>query len=72
MKNIKNIQLFEHDLLDDVMLYKNMTNIVYQHYVQKPHTIGLPIGRPNKHIASFTYNNNTTFFDKLCNFFSID
>jgi hypothetical protein len=63
-KRLKNIQLFEHELLDDVILYKNIKNIVYQHCVEKPIIIGLPVGRPNKRIASFTYNNNTIFFDK--------
>jgi hypothetical protein len=71
-KRLKNIQLFEDDLLDDVMLHKNITNIVYHHYVEKPHIIGLPSGRPNKRVSSFTYNTNATFFDKLCNFVSID
>ncbi len=47
------------------MVHKNIKNIVYQHYVEKPHIIGLPIGRPNKRIASFTYNSKTTFFDRL-------
>jgi hypothetical protein len=55
-KGLKNIQLFEHELVVDGMLYKNITNIVYQHYVEKPHIVGLPTGRPNKRIASFTYN----------------
>ncbi len=71
-KRLKNIQLFEHDLVNDVLVHKNITNLVYQHYVVKPHIIGLPIGSPNNRIASFTYNSNTTYFDKLCNFVSLD
>jgi hypothetical protein len=49
-------------------LNKNIINNVYQHYMEKSYIVGLPVGRPNKWIASFTHNNNATFFDMLCDF----
>lgn len=71
-KRIKNIQIYEQELIDCAALNKHIINNLYHHYVEKSQIIGLPSGRPNKRITSFTYNNNTIFLDKLYHFISTD
>ncbi|CAF1277970.1 unnamed protein product [Rotaria magnacalcarata] len=68
LKRMKHIQLYEQDLLDCFISYKNIKNDVHQHYNDKPNIIGLPIGRPNKRIIFLAQIDSSTFFDKLCNF----
>ncbi len=65
---MKNIQVFEQEFVVCAISNKNIINNVYHHYVEKSHIVGLPAGRPNKRITSFTHNNNMTIFDMLCNF----
>ena len=67
-KKMKSIQVFEQEMLECVLLNKNTINDVQRHYFEKSYIKGPPNGRPNKRIVSFTQNNNTTFFDKICDF----
>ncbi|CAM2708417.1 unnamed protein product [Rotaria socialis] len=67
-KRLKNIQSHEEELLNCYLLYKKVINDLSVHYKIKPFIPSLPIGRPNKRIIKLTEMDNTTYFDKLCNF----
>ena len=68
IKRLKNIQAYEHDLVEQVLWDKNMSNILHQHYHVKPFLRGMPRGRPNKRISTLSDCTQQTFFDKLCTF----
>ena len=68
IKRLKNIQAYERDLVEQVLLDKNVSSILHQHYHDKPFLRGMPRGRPNKRISILGDCTQQTFFDRLCAF----
>jgi AAA15 family ATPase/GTPase len=64
-KRMKNIQIFEHEILDCISLHESIMNNAQRHYSEKSYINGLPNSKANKRVVSFLRKNNTTFFDKL-------
>ena len=70
INRLRAIQLYEPELIACYLSRKNITNITYNHYEEKPCIPWLQQGRPNNKIVEFYYNRQylITFFDKLINF----
>ncbi len=65
---MKNIQVHEPSLIECVLQYKHLMNILHEHYYIKACTKHLPQGRPNKGLTFLDNTNPSTFFDRLINF----
>ena len=68
MKRTMNIQMFEPSLIDCVLQYKHLMNVLHDHYHVKASIKHLPQGRPNNGLSALVDSSHCTYFDRLINF----
>ena len=67
-KRIKNIQQHEPDLLDFYLQFKQLKNVLFTHYQEKPCIKYLPAGRPSNRLTTLFTSAQPTYIDKLISF----
>ena len=67
-KRIKNIQQYEHELLDFYLQFKQLKNVFFIHYQENPCIKDLPTGRSSNRLTSLATSAQPTQIHKLISF----